>query len=213
MAELSTVGGHVVLDLVNTVTWHVPESDPTWVDRLHSPADLLRWAALLDLVDAAHAPVIAAAWDADPARRDAGLAATHDVRAAVRQILHAALDGASDPGDARATLHRHWAATVCRAELTPTPDGGTGNGTIDVVPGPDPALLIADRLTLTAVDLLRTIDLRQLKQCPLAEGGCGWLFLDRSRNGSRRWCSMRDCGTHVKAQRLTARRRAARAHP
>jgi predicted RNA-binding Zn ribbon-like protein len=37
------------------------------------------------------------------------------------------------------------------------------------------------------------------------------VFLDRSRNGSRRWCRMADCGTTVKARRLTERRRAARA--
>jgi predicted RNA-binding Zn ribbon-like protein len=61
------------------------------------------------------------------------------------------------------------------------------------------------------VALLRTLDARQLKTCPLDEGGCGWLFLDRSRNSSRRWCSMEDCGARAKARRLTARRRGARA--
>jgi predicted RNA-binding Zn ribbon-like protein len=32
-------------------------------------------------------------------------------------------------------------------------------------------------------------------------GGCGWLFVDESRNGSRRWCSMKDCGNRAKARR------------
>jgi predicted RNA-binding Zn ribbon-like protein len=43
----------------------------------------------------------------------------------------------------------------------------------------------------------------RLKGC----GNCTWLFLDLSRNGSRRWCSMEGCGTEVKIRRLTARRR------
>jgi predicted RNA-binding Zn ribbon-like protein len=60
------------------------------------------------------------------------------------------------------------------------------------------------------MDLLRTGELTRLRQCPPDEGGCGWLFLDRSRNGSRRWCRMADCGTEVKSRRLTERRRAAR---
>ena len=45
---------------------------------------------------------------------------------------------------------------------------------------------------------------------PPEAGGCGWLFLDQSRNGSRRWCRMADCGSTAKARRLTERRRAAR---
>lgn len=74
----------------------------------------------------------------------------------------------------------------------------------------EPAALIPDRLALAAVHLLRTVDLAQLKVCPVTEGGCGWLFLDRSRNRSRRWCAMSDCGTRAKSRRLTQRRRQSR---
>jgi predicted RNA-binding Zn ribbon-like protein len=41
--------------------------------------------------------------------------------------------------------------------------------------------------------------------------GCCWLFLDRSRNQARRWCSMEDCGTEAKKRRYVERRRARRA--
>jgi predicted RNA-binding Zn ribbon-like protein len=37
------------------------------------------------------------------------------------------------------------------------------------------------------------------------------LFLDRSKNGSRRWCSMDDCGTDLKKRRYVATRAARRA--
>ena len=60
------------------------------------------------------------------------------------------------------------------------------------------------------MDVLRGADLARLRRCPLEAGGCGWLFLDQSRNGSRRWCRMADCGSLVKARRLTERRRADR---
>jgi len=59
--------------------------------------------------------------------------------------------------------------------------------------------------------VLQTADLSRVRRCPPSEGGCGWLFLDQSRNGSRRWCRMADCGTAAKSRRLTERRRAARA--
>ncbi|RTR26759.1 hypothetical protein EKG37_20860 [Robertmurraya yapensis] len=53
----------------------------------------------------------------------------------------------------------------------------------------------------SAVDLLVSKDdLERVKQC---EGdACGWLFFDTSRNRSRRWCSMADCGNRAKARRF-----------
>lgn len=53
----------------------------------------------------------------------------------------------------------------------------------------------------SAVDLLVSQDdLLRVKQC---EGDpCGWLFFDTSRNRSRRWCSMADCGNRAKARRF-----------
>jgi predicted RNA-binding Zn ribbon-like protein len=73
-----------------------------------------------------------------------------------------------------------------------------------------PALLIPDRVAHAAVDLPCHVDLSYLGMCPVEDGGCGWIFIDRSRNRSRRWRSMEDCGTHAKARRLTQRRRVAR---
>jgi predicted RNA-binding Zn ribbon-like protein len=62
-----------------------------------------------------------------------------------------------------------------------------------------------------AVELLCEADLTRLGMCPPDQHGCGWVFIDRSRNGSRRWCTMDDCGAHAKARRLTERRRTSRA--
>jgi predicted RNA-binding Zn ribbon-like protein len=72
-------------------------------------------------------------------------------------------------------------------------------------------LLVADRVAQDAVDLLSGIELARLGRCPVEDGGCGWLFLDHSRNRSRRWCTMENCGTGAKATRLTERRRRSRA--
>jgi predicted RNA-binding Zn ribbon-like protein len=44
-----------------------------------------------------------------------------------------------------------------------------------------------------------------VKQCP--HGGCAWFFLDASKNASRRWCSMQDCGAKVKSRRQYQRRK------
>jgi predicted RNA-binding Zn ribbon-like protein len=63
-----------------------------------------------------------------------------------------------------------------------------------------------DALVASAAQLIAAGPLDRLRICV----NCPWLFLDLSRNGSRRWCSMEGCGTQVKSRRLTERRRAAR---
>lgn len=54
-----------------------------------------------------------------------------------------------------------------------------------------------------AAVLLTSTDLHIIREC--GEKHCRWLFLDRSRNHSRRWCDMRLCGNRSKAQRFYAR--------
>ncbi len=57
----------------------------------------------------------------------------------------------------------------------------------------------------SAAELLTSAEeRRQIREC--ASGACTWLFLDRSRNRSRRWCSMETCGNRAKAQRHYRRR-------
>jgi len=57
----------------------------------------------------------------------------------------------------------------------------------------------------SASTLLVSQGLRRVREC--AGEKCDWLFLDASRNRSRRWCDMAACGNRAKAQRNYARRR------
>ena len=197
------VGGHVALDLVNTVDPRVPGATGG-NEHLRSPDELLEWALEVELLDADEARRVAAAWAAG--RGVTALDATRELREATYAVMLALL-GQGDAGGSLDLLTRRWAEAAARSSLSLVPpDGADGRLRI----GTDPALLIPDRLAHAAVDLVRTVDLARLKVCPLDDGGCGWLFLDHSRNGSRRWCSMDDCGARAKARRLTARRRTAR---
>lgn len=56
-----------------------------------------------------------------------------------------------------------------------------------------------------AAELLVSVPSHRLRQC--ADAGCGWVFLDRSRAGRRRWCRMVDCGNRAKARRHYQRSR------
>jgi predicted RNA-binding Zn ribbon-like protein len=58
----------------------------------------------------------------------------------------------------------------------------------------------------SAADLLTGPRAQRVRQCA-DEKGCGWLFIDESRAGTRRWCSMGECGNRAKARRHYLRRK------
>ncbi|SHN06193.1 CGNR zinc finger domain-containing protein [Cryptosporangium aurantiacum] len=205
-SDLRIVGGHLALDLVNTVEPRVPGATD-FREHLHTPEDLLDWGLRAGLLDAGEAESVRAAWAASPAAGDQALRATHEVREATYGALLSVLGHSADAAPQLEILSLRWAAATARSALVP---GGRGQP-VRVVVGTTPAALVPDRLVTEAINLLRTVDVRHLRACPLEQGGCGWLFLDHSRNGSRRWCAMEDCGAQAKARRLTERRRAARA--
>ena len=57
----------------------------------------------------------------------------------------------------------------------------------------------------SAAHLLTSAELTRVRECDGTS--CNWLFFDRSRGGSRRWCSMESCGNRAKARRHYRRRR------
>lgn len=77
---------------------------------------------------------------------------------------------------------------------------------------PDGASLpvqVAGRALLALVRASARPDWGRVKACPGPD--CGWVFVDRSRNGSRRWCQMAECGNRAKGAAFRARRRSSRA--
>ena len=68
---------------------------------------------------------------------------------------------------------------------------------------------VVPRVALAAAELLTSPQLKRVRVCgATASEGCGWLFLDETRNHSRRWCDMATCGNQHKARRHYARVRA-----
>ena len=218
------VGGHLALDLVNTVAPRTPNPHEH-EDYLATPAQLLEWSRRVQLLSDDEADAVAAAWAVSPGADEQALRTVWQIREATYRTLAAALTVDGDRVetlDALSQLFLHWIAALGRGSLAPAgvlsaalrlpADAAKPAdrwGVAQVRYGQVPTWLLQDRLAAASIALLQSIDVRQLKACPVDEGGCGWLFLDRSRNGSRRWCTMEDCGAHAKARRLTERRRRA----
>jgi predicted RNA-binding Zn ribbon-like protein len=209
VSELPIVGGHRAIDLVNTVEPRLPVAGQH--DHLVSTGDLLLWAQRAALIDSSEARAVAGAWRGMPAAASATLTSVTQIRDALSTTLSVVIDPAAARAAAEPALEYlslRWAAAVARSALVLDTQGAAG---ARLMVGSSPTLLIADRAIEAAVELLCEVDLTHLGICPPEQHGCGWLFLDHSRNSSRRWCTMEGCGTYAKARRLTDRRRAARA--
>ena len=74
------------------------------------------------------------------------------------------------------------------------------DGRYELIWGADSAI---EDVARSAVALLTSEDLARLRVCAADE--CNWLFLDESRNSSRRWCDMKVCGNRAKARKFYAR--------
>jgi predicted RNA-binding Zn ribbon-like protein len=200
--EIELAGGALALDFANTVGGtHV---SPTH-DHLRSYGDIASFAVLAGALEPSVAKRLSQRAGRDPKRA----AAVYELGIALRESIWAvfsALASGGAPRDGDLDLIADAAAAGrARARLV---FDRTGVGWS--LPADEDEL---DRplweIARSAADLLTSGDHARIKEC--ASTTCEWVFLDRSRNRSRRWCDMSDCGNRAKARRFQAKKHAAHA--
>jgi len=199
--ELPIVARQLALDFANTVD--DPGGSARW-DHLSSYDDLLHWFVRTGQIDAALRGRLARAARQHPRKAAAAHRRAIDLRTTVNAVFGAVADGRDPDGRDWAALRAMATAGLGRSDLVRMDDRyglrWRDPADLETVLWP-----VAD----AGLSLLRSPELARVKRC----AGCPWLFLDRSKNGSRRWCAMNDCGTHEKIQRYVSRRAARRATP
>ncbi|MFG2810388.1 CGNR zinc finger domain-containing protein [Streptomyces massasporeus] len=193
---MSLVGGHPVLDFANTIAWRL---DPTrTADRVQGAGAWARWAVAAGLLTADRAEAMLGAEPADCAPTEDTTAALINLRATLLPILDALVDDEAPPAEEWEALRRSMVLAREDAALSPA-------FPLRWQPGTDRLGDLAHALALLTEDLLAGDGLGRIRRC--AGPGCGWFFLDRSRNGTRRWCSSDDCGNRDRAKRHYSRTR------
>lgn len=173
-------GGHVALDLAATLKGRLK---PVSVDLLATPRDLSRWLVAAELAPRA---VRANQEDLDAARR---------LREAIYGVAMARIAGEAPPPTARATINRMAAGAPARFQLDADGRARLSGGVEALLAG----------VAQEAVRLLGGRDSGRVRQC---EGEtCAHLFVDASRAGDRRWCSMAACGNRAKVAEFRRRKR------
>lgn len=200
ISSLRIVGGDPAVDLVNTLDG-IPGRPPTF-DTLQSYGDLVAWGNHAGLLTGREAERLVS----ESRRRSGEARAAHrralELRDALYRVLVALARDRRPPPAALELITNLTSEALAHGELKRTEHSFE-------LRWDDPADL--DRITWTAAysatQLLTSARLDRLKQC----AACRWVFIDTSKNRSRRWCVMEVCGTHEKARRYVARRAAARA--
>jgi predicted RNA-binding Zn ribbon-like protein len=191
------IGGNLALDFVNTVTGRgtLPRD---WLDDYHA---LVRWASFTGRFPTKSMAHLSRLAKHRPGQADRALRRSKLLREALYSVA-AAVASDRTPGQAQllvidgvrrgatgaarlvvkdSRLHFHW--SVERSGLA----------------------LIQHLVTMEAVELLGAMEPDRLRLCDGTN--CGWMFIDRSKNGRRRWCDMAMCGNVAKARRFRGRRR------
>jgi predicted RNA-binding Zn ribbon-like protein len=193
-------GGALALDFANTVGGtHVR---PTH-DHLREYADVVRFAVEAGALRVDAARRLLSRAGREPVRAAAVLELGIALREAIWGVFSALASGEAPRDSDLALIGDAAAAGAARSRLVYDRDGVGWS----VSPESDDLERPLWAIARSAAEILTSADRERVKEC--ASPTCEWVFLDRSRNRSRRWCDMSDCGNRAKARRFQERRRAA----
>jgi len=206
VSNVPLAGGHLALDFVNTVGGLRIEPPSPAEELLDDYGDFAIWSARLGVVSERQAASLQAAARRDEQAAERALARVRDVRdELLYPIFRALADGKAPRRVLLERLRDEEQAALSHARLAP--DHGGPAGRIRAMewtfPAPQELTDPLRAIVHAAVELLSGGPLDRLKTC----GNCRWLFLDQSRNHSRRWCSMDECGVLMKHARFVEERR------
>ena len=188
----------VCLDFMNTVGDHASDHPE---ERLRTYDDLARWAERAGVATPQEASALRQAAQRRPDIARQALERAITLREAIYRIFVALISRRTASLADLAILNATLSQLASGPRVAMHSDGAfTWTWPLDRASLDWPARVAA----LSAAALLASDDRERLGQCA-SEDGCGWLFFDTSRNHSRRWCSMDDCGNRAKQRRHSRR--------
>jgi predicted RNA-binding Zn ribbon-like protein len=201
------VGGRLCLDFVNTVAGWVTGkpiggrnyADMVLRDKLPAYQELLGWAEVAGALSKNECRRLRHFAVANPPAAARALETAVEFRRSLYRIFKSEVEGWSPRAADMEVLQRVVSTARARQKLARVSDAfvwrwDESDPTLERVLWP-----VAD----SATELLTSPDHAKVRQC----GGdaCGWIFLDTSRNHSRQWCNMKECGNRAKVRRFRER--------
>lgn len=189
--------GDLSLDFANTRDWHKSQNP---VENLKSFTDLITWGEKAGLISLDEAQRLIGEDMADPAKFSAAYENAIQLREAIYRVFSQVHADLPIPEDDLTILN----SAVRQANAHKLLCGKNNNCSWEWSPGIDGVDRLIWSVALAAADLLTSPTLPRVRVCE-DDRGCGYLFIDQTKNHSRRWCSMESCGNRAKARRHYSR--------
>ena len=186
------------LDFANTLSWRTSEKPE---EKLGSYAALVEWGHKAGIVSAREARTMVKAAQTSKGIMKGAIR----LRESIYHIFATQAAGRRARPSDLAILNESVREALGHLQLVPNAEAFAWHWPANS----DAVCRILWTVARSAAELLTSDYLGAVRVC--AGAGCGWLFLDLSRNRSRRWCAMSDCGNREKARRHYQRVRQARA--
>jgi predicted RNA-binding Zn ribbon-like protein len=189
--------GDLCLDFANTNDWHSSEHP---VEKLLNYEGLLSWGRQAGILSDAQASQLRLLANQLPDQAEQAYARAIELREAIYRIFSNRYEGKEISLEDLAILNSALSSAMPNLEIAPSGSSFEWcwkQG--DIIPE-----MVVWPVARAAALLLTSEHLNRVRECE-DDHGCGYLFIDQSKNRSRRWCSMESCGNRAKARRHYAR--------
>jgi predicted RNA-binding Zn ribbon-like protein len=190
------LGGRLAIDYVNTVSGKRLIAP---IERLNDYGDILSWAEQVGIATAARARALRRIAREHPREAEAVSARARELREALFRIFSAVAASERPNSADLALFNREVADAFAHLRVAEGAEGFSWSFCDE-----EALVSVLWPVTRSAADVLMKDDPGRVRMCE-APDGCGWLFYDETRNRTRRWCSMKDCGNRAKARRHYAK--------
>lgn len=191
------IGRRLCLDFSNTVGMHASDNPRENLNTYH---DLVKWSLQARILSEDDARKLIRKATKKPSESERVLRRAVRLREAIYRIFSSIAAHSPIKKEDLALINQNLSKTMAHSQLIPIITGFFW----DINGNKDNLDWMLNSIVRSAADLLTSDELKRVKTCA-DDRGCGWLFLDTSRNRSRRWCDMKDCGNRAKARRFYKR--------
>lgn len=206
--KFKLVGGDASLDFVNTVSGRSSNPNKTngrnyydfyRADKLENYTDLIAWSVKAGLLDEKNTKRLLQIAATDERAAEKILRRAIVLRESVYRLFKSVVEGWQPEAKDLENLNRELNVARRRQKLAAA-ENGFAYEWINSDTALDSMLW---QISESAAEMLLKGDLTRIRQC--GSDVCNWLFLDTSRNRSRQWCDMKDCGNLAKVRRFRQR--------
>lgn len=193
------LGKSLCLDFINTLSWR-GRQEPK--ELLNTYQDLVTWSRHINILADKDVEMLTRKADKHPSEAKKAFSSAIELREAIYSIFSPIAKGTVLPKKDLSRFNKYLSRVMMSSQIIKTEDGFSWETSFDK----NKLDWMLSPIIRSAAELLVSDEARKVKEC--GDKACRWLFLDSSRNQSRRWCAMKDCGNRAKARRFYSRKKA-----